>query len=154
MKPFSEWLVTMFVSVIGYSVWSGLHTKKCKLYLTASQLNINVPTLGGTRSPLRSAGAPKPRYTKKIKPKENRVLREGTITQEEGSIMADQVTVTNPVKIESDSKQRVAYDLAMKIADHSGLPFEQKDKQYWLTLYRQCYKAVTGHSIEGILKED
>lgn len=47
------------------------------------------------------------------------MLRVGTITQEEESIMADQVTVANPVKIESDSKQRVAYDLAMRIADHS-----------------------------------
>lgn len=69
--------------------------------------------------------------------------------------MADQnMKVTSPVKIESDSKQRVAFDLAMRISDHSGLKFEQKDKKYWFTLYRQCYKAVIGSSLESILKEE
>lgn len=69
--------------------------------------------------------------------------------------MADQrIDVTSPVTIESDSKQRVAFNLALKIDDHSGLEFEQKDRKYWLTLYRQCHKAVNGQSLEGILKEE
>lgn len=69
--------------------------------------------------------------------------------------MADQnMKVTSPVKIESDSKQRVAFDLAMKISDHSGLKFEQKDKNYWFTLYRQCYKATNGSPLETILREE
>lgn len=69
--------------------------------------------------------------------------------------MADQnMKVTSPVKIESDAKQRVALDLALKIDDHSGLEFKQKDKKYWLTLYRQCYKAVSGQALEHILEEE
>lgn len=68
--------------------------------------------------------------------------------------MADKIDIASPVKIESDSKQRVALDLALKIDDHSGLKFEQKNKKYWLTLYRQCYKAVSGQALEHILKEE
>jgi hypothetical protein len=52
----------------------------------------------------------------------------------------------------SDSKQRVAYDLMMQIS------YNEKDKTtnraYWLTLYRQCYKAANGGSLESILKEE
>ena len=69
--------------------------------------------------------------------------------------MADQnMKVTSPINVVSDSKQRVAFDLALKIADHSGLSFEQKDKKFWFTLYRQCHKAASGYELEQILKED
>jgi hypothetical protein len=67
--------------------------------------------------------------------------------------MADSsVSISNPVSIESDSKQRVAYDLMIKIdwADQSKV----KDRSYWLTLYRQCYKATSGHALKSILQED
>lgn len=61
--------------------------------------------------------------------------------------------ISNPVKIESDCKQRVAFDLMNRIDNHSLLERTQKDKKYWLTLYRQCYKAVDGSPIEYILQE-
>lgn len=69
--------------------------------------------------------------------------------------MADQnMKVTSPVAIESDSKQRVALDLASKIDSYSQVDRVQKDKKYWFTLYRQCYKAVEGYDLQQILQED
>ena len=69
--------------------------------------------------------------------------------------MADQsTTISGPVQVVSDSPQRVAYDLAVKIDYYSKKPSDQKDRNYWLTLYRQCYKAVNGQILESILKED
>ncbi len=68
--------------------------------------------------------------------------------------MADKIEVTSPVAVESDSKERVAFDLACKIAEHTDIEFRQKDKKYWLTLYRQCWKATTGHALPSILAEE
>ncbi|MDD2540630.1 MAG: hypothetical protein PHH28_06250 [Desulfuromonadaceae bacterium] len=68
--------------------------------------------------------------------------------------MADQVSITSPVSIESDSKERVAFDLACKIDYYSSLKAENKDKRYWLSLFRQCRKAVYGKTLEQILQED
>jgi hypothetical protein len=63
--------------------------------------------------------------------------------------MAEQVKT-----IESDSKERVAFDLAVKIDYYGQIKSEQKDKKYWLSLYRQCYKAVNGAPLERVLQED
>jgi len=52
----------------------------------------------------------------------------------------------------SDSKQRVAYDLMLQISYNEK--DKPKDRAYWLTLYRQCYKAVSNSSLESILKEE
>jgi len=68
--------------------------------------------------------------------------------------MADQVSLTSPVTVVSDSKQRVALDLTSRIDSYSDLDRKQKDRKYWLTLYCQCYKAVDGCSIGAVLKED
>lgn len=68
--------------------------------------------------------------------------------------MADPIKISSPVKVVSDSKERVALDLAEKIDYWSDIKREQKDKKYWLTLYRQCYKAVDGFALEQILKEE
>jgi len=67
--------------------------------------------------------------------------------------MSEHVTIKTPVRIESDSKCRVAYDLATKIDAYGKLDSEQKDRKYWLTLYHQCYKAANGRPLEEILKE-
>jgi hypothetical protein len=67
--------------------------------------------------------------------------------------MADDVHVTNPVSIESDSKTRVAFDLMQRIANHER-DQPTSDRDYWLKLYTQCYKAVSGRSLENILKRD
>lgn len=55
-----------------------------------------------------------------------------------------------------DSQQRVAFDLMQHIgsATYETDKSAQKTKDYWLKLYRQCYKAADGDSQESILKED
>jgi hypothetical protein len=58
----------------------------------------------------------------------------------------DTVSVTGPIQIHSDSKERVAFELAELIAKHSGLAFEKKDEAYWLTLYDKCLRATKGRS--------
>ncbi len=64
------------------------------------------------------------------------------------------VSVSGPIEIKQDSKSRVAFDLMLKIDQHSALQFDQKPKEYWLKLYRQCWKAANGNSLESILKEE
>lgn len=63
--------------------------------------------------------------------------------------MADQNLIT-------DCKERVAYDLMKSIAyNESGQSIQNHgSRDYILTLYRQCYKAVTGLTIESVLKKD
>jgi len=56
-----------------------------------------------------------------------------------------------------DCKERVAFDLMVHIAkeiydDNKKAAWKTKD--YWLKLYRQCYKATSGHFQESILKEE
>lgn len=71
--------------------------------------------------------------------------------------MADQsINVTNPVKVVSDSSSRVAFEFMVHIG-HKVFETDkesQKTKDYWLKLYRQCYKATAGHSSESILKDE
>lgn len=54
-----------------------------------------------------------------------------------------------------DSKQRVAYDLMLHITSREeGDRVERPDaRTYYLTLYRQCYKAVSGQTTPSILDE-
>jgi hypothetical protein len=69
--------------------------------------------------------------------------------------MANETVITSPVKIVSDSSSRVAFDLMVHIglATYHTDQTEQKTKNYWLKLYRQCYKATTGYDQKSILKE-
>ena len=54
-----------------------------------------------------------------------------------------------------DSKERVAYELMSRIAVLEDTSDQQRaSKSYWFGLYRQCFKAVSGHTLESILKED
>jgi hypothetical protein len=55
--------------------------------------------------------------------------------------MTDTVQLARPLKIETDSVHRVAYDLMMTIADNE-LSTIKKDRQYWLKLYLQAHDAV------------
>lgn len=66
---------------------------------------------------------------------------------------SDSVSVSGPIDIESSSKQSVAFKLMRHIADWEESP-AKKDRGYWLTLYRQCYKATNGNSLETILKAE
>jgi len=59
------------------------------------------------------------------------------------------------MEIRSDSKERVAYELMSRIAVLEDISDQQRaSKSYWFGLYRQCFKAVSGHTLESILKED
>jgi hypothetical protein len=78
----------------------------------------------------------------------------GKFSSREEYKMSDKIDITSPVSIESDSKERVAFDLACKIDYFSSVKSEQKDKKYWLTLYRQCYKATKGYGLDKLLSED
>lgn len=66
----------------------------------------------------------------------------------------DHVSIDSPVKLENDSKARVAFDLMEKIATRTADDNQKKSKEYWLTLYRQCYKAANGDLLKYILQED
>ena len=69
--------------------------------------------------------------------------------------MADQsINVTSPVKIQSDCKTRVAFDLMEKIARQTSDETQRKDTKYWFRLYNQCYKAADGSNLKYILQED
>ena len=59
-----------------------------------------------------------------------------------------------PVRIESDSPQRVAIDLMRHIAGYEDTKDRGKqDKRYWLGLYIQCLRATQGGSLENIMKD-
>lgn len=62
------------------------------------------------------------------------------------------LSVDGPVSIIENSKERVAYDLAILITRNEKT--DNKDRKYWLTLYRQCLKATSGYPLESILPED
>ncbi len=67
--------------------------------------------------------------------------------------MADQ-KISSPVEVVSDSKSRVALELMKHIDNFGSLDRDSKNKEYWLKLYRQCYKATHGLTLEDTLKED
>ncbi|WP_149194774.1 hypothetical protein [Luteimonas suaedae] len=64
--------------------------------------------------------------------------------------MSDDMRITSPVSIKTDSASRVAYDLMRFIGEdiESG---DKSNREYWLTLYRQCYKATHGHTLKYLL---
>jgi len=57
---------------------------------------------------------------------------------------SETVSVSGPVRVQSDSKERVAFELAQVIASHARLEFEQKNETYWLTLYSKCLRVTKG----------
>ncbi len=66
----------------------------------------------------------------------------------------ESVSVSGPVTVKHDEKARVAFDLMRLIDDYAKVKSEQKSKEYWLGLYRQCWKAANGNSLESILKDE
>ncbi len=66
------------------------------------------------------------------------------------------VSITTPVKVVSDSKARVAFDLMQHIASKEINEKEKEHKTplYWLSLYRKCYKAADGQLLSFILEEN
>lgn len=69
--------------------------------------------------------------------------------------MADQRSISGTVKTEATGgKESVALKMMEFIHNRIANAPAQTDKKYWLTLYRQCYKAADGNSLESVLKED
>ena len=66
----------------------------------------------------------------------------------------ESVSVSGPVSVQMDSKERVALELAEKIDHASQLKYDQKDRQYWLTLYSQCLSVVRGGSVACALGKE
>lgn len=63
--------------------------------------------------------------------------------------MADETRISGPVSIKTDSASRVAYDLMIFIGNNeSG---DKAHRDYWLSLYRQCYKATHGATLKHVL---
>jgi hypothetical protein len=60
----------------------------------------------------------------------------------------ESVSISGPIKVISDAKERVAYDLMTTISGSEG---GIKDRDYYLTLYRQCWKAANGGNLESVL---
>jgi hypothetical protein len=67
--------------------------------------------------------------------------------------MADDVRVTGPVSIQSESKARVAFELMQWISNQEDGQ-DTANRDYWLKLYNQCYKAANGSSLKYILNRD
>ena len=56
-------------------------------------------------------------------------------------------------KVEMDSKERVAFDLMLKIAYCDDEP-SNRDREYWFNLYYNCQNAViSGWSYKDIQRE-
>lgn len=68
--------------------------------------------------------------------------------------MADSVSVSGPVHVQSDSRHRVALELTQLIAQYEGDQTAMQKRDYWLRLYWQCMKAATSSNLESILKGD
>jgi hypothetical protein len=65
----------------------------------------------------------------------------------------EDVRVTSPVEIKDDSKSRVALDLMEYISRREdGKDAEKKTRDYWLTLYSQCYKTANGEALKYVLE--
>ena len=58
---------------------------------------------------------------------------------------------TQDVKIQNDSAERVAFDLMSEIAFRENAT---KDRTYYLTLYRSCYKATNGWTLKQIFETE
>lgn len=68
--------------------------------------------------------------------------------------MADEtIKISGPIHIDSTTKEHVALKLAEKITGYESSDVFKKDRKYWLTLYRQCYKATNGAALSTILEE-
>ena len=63
--------------------------------------------------------------------------------------MAEDTRVSGSVAVESGSKERVALDLAIRIAsdEKPGTGDRaERTREYWLTLYKQCLHKVLDYS--------
>lgn len=73
--------------------------------------------------------------------------------------MNDKVKIDTPIEIKDNSKERVAFDLMVKIAqaeNKTAAAFSepQRNRLYWLRLYNQCHRLVSweGATPESVIK--
>ena len=65
----------------------------------------------------------------------------------------EDIRITQPVEIKTDSEARVAYDLMIFIAAREHATEEQKKtREHWLKLYLQCRRASRESSLQHILE--
>lgn len=69
--------------------------------------------------------------------------------------MAERMSIDGPVKVQpaDSSPARVALELMKFLSGIDSTKEERSKREYWLTLYRQCYKAANGRSLESILEK-
>jgi hypothetical protein len=66
--------------------------------------------------------------------------------------MADSLSVSGPIDVRADCKQRVAYDLMHTISRTEPKGEIVKDETYWLKLYIKCRRATEGYSLSSSQK--
>ncbi len=64
----------------------------------------------------------------------------------------ERVTVSGPVDVTSNATARVAFELMNHISSWEEVPADKKNREYWLTLYAQAHSAVSGYSLDSVLK--
>lgn len=75
--------------------------------------------------------------------------------------MSDRTEITNAIKIQDNSVERIAFDLMERIANSESHYNESNcrkpnSREYYLKLYNQCHKVVYSRNtnIDEILKKD
>lgn len=70
--------------------------------------------------------------------------------------MSERVSIEGPVRISTQDRSvpAVAFELMKYLGSAGSSRDERANRVYWLTLYRQCYKAANGDSLEYVLRED
>jgi hypothetical protein len=63
-------------------------------------------------------------------------------------------SISGSVRTTYPSAEIAAFELMKHLAQWENLTEGQKDRKYWLTLYRQCYKATHGQPLKHILTEE
>ena len=66
----------------------------------------------------------------------------------------EDIRVTSPIEIKSDSEARVAYDLMVFISHREQIDdATKKSRDYWLKLYYQCRLAAGEAALSAILNQ-
>ncbi len=70
--------------------------------------------------------------------------------------MSDRMSISGPVKVDlkDNSIAAVAFDLMKFLGSAGSTRDDRANREYWLTLYSQCYKAASGYTLKSILEED
>ncbi len=59
--------------------------------------------------------------------------------------MSEDISINGPIEIKDNSKEKVAYDLAMRIATEEKLFNDQEYRKKLLDLYAECLYATRGY---------